>query len=121
MFNLRIDIDDLITEKVKASYTYTVYERSDIPDGHLDDFIGKNRKMLSRLLIDCLREGVGLDYYKSLNGEVLIDPYQMEETPEAISAVVEDMIQRIYFMDQYSIDQIIVMMSYNIKHARFYI
>lgn len=45
MFNLRIDIDDLITEKVKASYTYTVYERSDIPDGHLvDDFIGKTEK-----------------------------------------------------------------------------
>ena len=44
MFNLLVEIEDLFTEEVKASYTYTVYERSDIPDGHLDDFIGKTEK-----------------------------------------------------------------------------
>jgi hypothetical protein len=45
----------------------------------------------------------------------------MCETPESISAVVEDMLYRIYMVQQYSIDQIIDMLAQNIECAYFHI
>lgn len=121
MFNLLVEIEDLFTEEVKSQNIYKFYELSDIPAGLLIDYIGKNRYMLSRLISDCLHDGACIDYYEDVNGNVLIDPYQMCETPESISAVVEDMLYRIYIAQQYSIDQIIVMLAQNIERAYFHV
>ena len=121
MFNLLVEIEDLFSKEIiKSEYTYKFYELSDIPTGQLIDYIGKNRYMLFRLISDCLHDGACINYYEDVNGNVLIDPYQMCETPESISAVVEDMLYRIYMAQQYSIDQIIVMLSQNIEYAYFH-
>lgn len=121
MFNLLVEIEDLFSKEIiKSEYTYKFYELSDIPAGQLIDYIGKNRCTLFRLISDCLYDGACIDYYEDVNGNVLIDPYQMHETQESISAVVEDMLYRIYIAQQYSIDQIIVMLSQNIECAYFH-
>jgi hypothetical protein len=122
MFNLLVEIEDLFTEEIiKSQNTYKFYELSDIPAGQLIDYIDKNGCMLFRLICDCLYDGACIDYYEDVNGNVLIDPYQMCETPESISAVVEDMLYRIYMVQQYSIDQIIDMLAQNIECAYFHI
>ena len=121
MFNLLVKIEDLFSKEIiKSEYTYKFYELSDIPAGQLIDYIGKNRYMLSRLISDCLHDGACINYYEDVNGNVLIDQYQMCETPESISAVVEDMLYRIYMAQQYSIDQIIDMLAQNIECAYFH-
>ena len=121
MFNLLVEIEDLFSKEIiKSEYTYKFYELSDIPAGQLIDYIGKTRYMLSRLISDCLYGGACIDYYEDVNGNVLIDPWRMCETPESISAVVEDMLYRIYMVQQYSIDQIIDMLAQNIERAYFH-
>lgn len=121
MFNLLVEIEDLFSKEIiKSEYTYKFYELSDIPAGQLIDYIGKNRYMLSRLISDCLHDGACIDYYEDVNGNVLIDLYQMRVTAKSISAVIEDIIYRIYMIQQYSIDQIIVMLSQNIERVYFH-